>query len=196
MKALAHLFENNRAWAEGRREADPEYFSRIKDGQDPDYLWIGCADSRVPVDQMLGLQAGDLFVHRNVANLARNEDPSAQAVLEHAVHALKVDHIIVCGHYGCGGVAAALASSVPWAIERWIQPVRSLRTMHERALAALPDDAARWRRLCELNVLSQIETLKSNTIVQQAWNSGHKVALHGWIYDVADGLLRDLHVDA
>ena len=193
--ALAHLLENNRRWAAQRSAESPTYFETLSKGQDPDVLWIGCADSRVPATQIVGLQPGELFVHRNVANLAQNTDASAQCVVAYAVNELKVDHIIVCGHYGCGGVQAALGPTQPWDVERWIQPIRSIRTRHQAALEALAPDA-RWRRLCELNVEAQVSSLSHNAVVRDAWRRGHNLVVHGWMYDLADGLLRDLDVDA
>lgn len=195
MKYLPQLFENNKRWADTSTAVDADHFQRLANSQDPDYLWIGCSDSRVPATDVVGLQPGELFVHRNVANLARSEDPSAQCVITYAINELKVDHVIVCGHHGCGGVQAALADSQPWDIQRWIEPIRSTRLQFQRELDELEPDA-RWLRLCELNVEAQVTNLRKNPVLVEAWRSGHRVTVHGWMYNVADGLLRDLGVSA
>ena len=195
MKYLPHLFENNKRWAAERTAADPQHFERLADSQDPDYLWIGCADSRVPATSIVGLQPGELFVHRNVANLVGGHDASAQCVLNYAVNALKVDHVIVCGHYGCGGVGAALGPAQAWEIERWIEPIRGTRDRNKAELNAL-DETAQWRKLCELNVEAQVEALRKNPTLHAAWQRGHAITVHGWMYDLAEGLLHDLKVSA
>jgi carbonic anhydrase len=191
---LPRLFENNRAWAARRIAEDPHFFERLVAIQAPAYLWIGCADSRVPANEIVGLDPGELFVHRNVANLVAPDDGNVLAVLQYAVDVLKVRHVIVTGHYGCGGVQAALGPALAEPLERWLDPLRGVVHRHERALAALPDDAKRWRRLCELNVIAQVETLRGVTTVRNAWARHQPLDLHGWIYDLHDGLLRDLHV--
>jgi carbonic anhydrase len=191
VKYLPDLFERNRAWASGRTARDPDYFARLCRIQRPSYLWIGCADSRVPANEIVGLAPGELFVHRNVANLVRSEDPNAMAVVEYAVEALGVSHIIVCGHYGCGGVRAALDGTASGTVGEWLAPLRSLAASgaYEKG-----DPEERWHRLCEANVVEQVRLLRGTAAVQRRWASGPPLALHGWIYDLRDGLLRDLQV--
>ena len=191
---LPHLFASNRAWAARRVADDPHFFERLVAIQAPAYLWIGCADSRVPANEIVGLDPGELFVHRNVANLVAPDDGNVLAVLQYAVDVLKVRHIIVTGHYGCGGMQAALGPAAGEPLEHWLQPLRHLVRGHVAALAALPDDTARWRRLCELNVVAQVETLRGLKTVQDAWARRQPLDLHGWIYDLHDGLLHDLDV--
>ena len=194
MKYLADLFARNRAWAEGSVAADPEFFARLRDLQRPDLLWIGCSDSRVPANDIVGLAPGELFVHRNVANVVPVTDLNAMAVIEYAVSSLGVRHIIVCGHYRCGGVRAALEGHQAGAVALWLQPLRLLAQDHRDELGALPSDEARWDRLCELNVAAQVGAVARSEVVQTAWERGAELAVHGWIYDLADGLLRDLEV--
>ena len=194
VKYLADLFARNRAWADGSIAADPEFFARLRDLQRPDLLWIGCSDSRVPANDIVGLAPGELFVHRNVANVVPVTDLNAMAVIEYAVSSLGVRHIIVCGHYRCGGVRAALEGHQAGAVALWLQPLRNLADEHRAELDALPSDEARWDRLCELNVAAQVEAVAASEVVQSAWERGAELAVHGWIYDLADGLLRDLEV--
>jgi carbonic anhydrase len=194
MKYLAPLFEQNRAWAAERLAGDPEFFSRLAHIQRPDLLWIGCSDSRVPANDIVGLAPGELFVHRNVANVVPETDLNALAVLEYAVTSLGVRHVIVCGHYRCGGVKAALEGHQAGAVALWLQPLRNLADRHREELAALSSDDARWDRLCELNVAAQVQSVAQTEIVETAWGRGADLAVHGWIYDVEDGLLRDLEV--
>jgi carbonic anhydrase len=192
MRHLPALFENNHAWARGQLDRDPDFFARLWALQRPEYLWIGCADSRVPANEIVGLAPGELFVHRNIANLVRPGDPNAMAVLQFAVEELEVSHVIVTGHYGCGGVQAALGPPCRGHLEDWITPIRSLARDHADELAAEPDDGARNRRLCELNVLEQVRTLGELPILARGSGNGRRVMIHGWIYDLRDGLLRDL----
>lgn len=194
MRFLPHLFENNRAWAARRSAEDPLFFERLARSQDPDHLWIGCADSRVPANEIVGLDAGELFVHRNVANVVAPDDPNGLSVLHYAVDALEVDHVIVCGHYGCGGVLAALEGGGEGVLSEWLAPVRAVLDEHRSELDGLEDPDARWRRLCELNVVAQVRTVTGLPSVRKAWERGRTLTVHGWIYDVADGLLRDLGV--
>jgi carbonic anhydrase len=191
---LTDLFRNNRAWAEGCVSADPAFFARLRDIQRPELLWIGCSDSRVPANEIVGLAPGELFVHRNVANLVPVTDVNAMAVIEYAVSSLGVRHIIVCGHYGCGGVRAALEGHQAGAVALWLQPLRNLADEHRTELDALPSGAARRDRLCELNVAAQVHAVARSEIVESAWERGEPLAVHGWIYDLRDGLLRDLGV--
>jgi carbonic anhydrase len=194
MKYLPDLFERNRAWAAERLAGDPDFFSRLAHIQRPDLLWIGCSDSRVPANDIVGLAPGELFVHRNVANVVPETDLNALAVLEYAVVSLGVRHVIVCGHYHCGGVKAALEGHQAGAVALWLQPLRNLADRHREELDTLPTDDARWDRLCELNVASQVRSVAQTEIVEAAWARGADLAVHGWIYDVEDGLLRDLKV--
>lgn len=196
MKYLAELFTRNRVWADGRIAGDPEFFARLCDIQRPDLLWIGCSDSRVPANEIVGLAPGELFVHRNVANVVPVTDLNAMAVIEYAVSVLGVRHVIVCGHYHCGGVQAALEGHQAGAVALWLQPVRLVAQEHREELDALPTRAARWDRLCELNVAAQVRAVASSEVVQAAWDRGTPLAVHGWIYDLKDGLLRDLEVSA
>lgn len=194
MRYLPQLFQNNRAWASRQTCHDPEFFERLCAIQQPDHLWIGCSDSRVPANEIVGLPSGELFVHRNVGNIVRPDDQNCLTVLQYAVEALKVAHIIVCGHYRCGGIQAAFGPATTDPLEGWIAHIRMIRLKHMDELAALPDDDSRWQRLCELNVLEQVRTLSQLPIVAQAWERGQPLAIHGWIYDLRNGLLRDLEV--
>jgi carbonic anhydrase len=194
VRLLPRLFANNRAWAADQKARDPDFFERLLAIQRPDYLWIGCADSRVPANQIVGLAPGELFVHRNVANIVRRDDPNCLSVLQYAVDTLGVKHVIVCGHYQCGGVQAAFGPHTQQPLEGWIEQIRVLRQEHTAELDRLPDAAARWRRLCELNVVAQVRTLAALPTIVDARRRGLTVGLHGWIYDLSDGLLRDLEV--
>lgn len=194
MKSLAHLFENNRVWAEQITAARPDFFRQLAAQQTPKYLWIGCSDSRVPANQIVGLTPGELFVHRNVANLVIHTDMNCLSVLQFAVEVLKVEQIIVCGHYGCGGVKAALENRPHGLIDNWLRHIRDIARRRQQELSVLPDEAQRFQRLCELNVVEQVLNVGRTTIVQEAWQRGQPVMIHGWIYSIADGLLRDLDV--
>jgi carbonic anhydrase len=192
MRTLPHLFENNRQWARRINERDPGFFKSLAAQQSPKYLWIGCSDSRVPANAIVGLLPGELFVHRNVANVVVHTDLNCLSVLQFAVDVLKVEHVIVCGHYGCGGVRAAFLKSSLGLIDNWLRHVRDVRDGHAAELDAGKDDEWRINRLCELNVLEQVRHVCQTTIVGDAWRRGQTLSVHGWIYDVADGLLRDL----
>lgn len=194
MKFLARLFENNTKWAAERVAEDPEFFERLCGLQAPAHLWIGCADSRVPANQIVGLAPGEMFVHRNVANIVAANDTNCLSVVQYAVDVLKVKHIIVCGHFGCGGVQAAFGPPLELPLESWLQHIRAVRRAHEDELKALPDDDARARRLCELNVMTQVRSVCRLGTVVDAWERGQSLAVHGWVYDLRDGLLRDLGV--
>lgn len=195
MSLLDHLFRQNRSWSEGVRLGDPDYFERLTAQQNPEYLWIGCADSRVPANQVLGLAPGEVFVHRNIANVVAHSDFNCLSVLEYAVDILKVKHVIVCGHYGCGGVSAALADHRLGLIDNWLRHIRDVRQRHIDELVAITDADARLDRLCELNVMAQAAHVCQTTIVQNAWERGQQLAVHGWIYSLRDGLLRDLDTE-
>ena len=192
MRDLSHLFENNRLWAQRIVERDPDFFQSLTAQQSPGHLWIGCADSRVPANEIVGLMPGELFVHRNVANVVVHTDLNCLSVLQYAVDVLKVGHVIVCGHYGCGGIRAAYLRSSLGLIDNWLRHVQDVRDRHAEVIDALPDDEQRVARLCELNVIDQVRNVCQTTIVQDAWQREQQLLVHGWIYDVADGLLRDL----
>jgi len=192
MRSLKHLFENNKSWASGILENEPDFFRNLSGQQSPSYLWIGCADSRVPANQIVGLQPGELFVHRNVANIVVHTDLNCLSVMQFAVDLLKVSHIIVCGHYGCSGVQAALRRDRLGLSDNWIRHVQDVRQKHEAIVATAGDDSA--NRLCELNVIEQVSNVCQTTIVLDAWERGQKLEIHGWIYGLKDGLLRDLNV--
>lgn len=194
MKTLPNLFENNRRWAERLVQADPEFFTRLARQQTPRFLWIGCADSRVPANEIVGLLPGDLFVHRNVANLVVHSDMNCLATIQYAVEALQVRHIIVCGHYGCGGVKAAMERCPHGLVDNWLSHVRDLSRRRRAELAALPDEAARFDRLCEMNVEEQVLNVGRSTPVQDAWARGVTLFVHGWIYRVSDGRLHDMQI--
>ena len=194
MRFLPQLFEHNRAWASRQTGRDPLFFQRLCAIQRPDHLWIGCADSRVPANEIVDLAPGELFVHRNIANLVPPDDPNCLSVLQYAVDVLGVGHVIVCGHYQCGGVQAALGPPAAQPLEGWIAPIRRLAEDHRLELEGLPDAEARWRRLSEWNVRAQVRTLAALPTVTEAWAKGQALTLHGWIYDLRDGLLRDLGV--
>ncbi len=194
MESYKNLLEYNRQWAAGRVAEDPEFFERLCAIQEPEFLWIGCSDSRVPANQITGLQPGEVFVHRNIANVVPREDVNSASVIQYAVDTLQVKHIIVCGHYRCGGVNAALGNTLEDPLEFWVEHLRRIRDKHAAELEALPDDDARWRRLCELNVIAQSENVARLRVVRAAWQRGQELAIHGWIYDLHDGLLNDLGV--
>ena len=192
MDLFEELLANNQRWVSERLADDPEFFRRLSAVQTPDILWIGCSDSRVPANQITGLQPGEIFVHRNIANVVPREDVNSASVIQYAVTGLKVRHIVVCGHYGCGGVQAAFKDHLEDPLEIWIEHIRRIRAIHTEELESLADDDQRWRRLCELNVLSQVENLARLRVVRSAWEDGQDLAIHGWIYDVSYGLLNDL----
>ena len=189
---IAELIARNRTWAARKTGADPDFFRRLIAQQSPAYLWIGCSDSRVPATEIVDLDPGEVFVHRNVANLAPPGDANYQAVLQYAVQALKVRHVLVVGHYGCGGVLAALQDTASGPVAAWLTPVRDLARANRAELDALPNEAARHARLCELNVLAQVRAVAANPVVQAAWTAGEPLAVHGWCYGLGDGLIRDL----
>ena len=194
MNDLQELLARNRAWAEAIKANDPEFFNTLAQQQTPRYLWIGCSDSRVPATQLVGLRAGELFVHRNVANVVVHTDMNCLSVLQFAVDVLAVNHVIVCGHYGCGGVQAAMENLQLGLIDNWLRHVQDVMRGHEELLALVRDDKKRLDRLCELNVIEQVLNVSRTTIVQKAWSRGHELAVHGWIYEIGDGLLRDLNI--
>jgi carbonic anhydrase len=191
---LDHLIANNRAWAARKVATDADFFKRLERQQAPEYLWIGCADSRVPANEIVDLDPGELFVHRNVANLAPPQDANYLSVLQFAVDVLKVRHIIVVGHYGCGGVSAAMDGKRRGLVDHWLHPVRQLYRTHRTALDGIADPRARLNRLCELNVMAQVGNVAADIFVRDAWARGQNLSVHGWIYALADGLVNDLDV--
>jgi carbonic anhydrase len=192
MDDITSLLANNQAWAAHMTAEDPSFFRRLAAQQAPGYLWIGCSDSRVPATQLVDLLPGEMFVHRNIANVVVHSDLNCLAVLQYAVDVLQVHHIIVCGHYGCGGVEAALHNRSFGLIDNWLRHVQDIRAKHAALLSACRDDAEQLRRLCELNVIEQVANVCQTTIVQSAWQRGQVFAVHGWIYGLSDGRLRDL----
>jgi carbonic anhydrase len=192
MGVLDHLLTNNRAWAAEMKRQDPEFFGRLSRQQAPQYLWIGCSDSRVPANQIVGLMPGDMFVHRNVANVVVHADLNCLSTIQFAVDVLRVSHVIVCGHYGCGGVLAALRDERLGLVDNWLRHVQDVLGKHQTQINALRTEKDRHNRLCELNVAEQVVNVSNTTVVRDAWNRGDALAVHGWIYDVRDGLLRDL----
>ena len=194
MKALPALFENNKKWASEIRASNPEFFSRLAAQQAPEYLWIGCSDSRVPANEIVGLLPGELFVHRNVGNLVIHTDMNCLSVLQYAVDMLMIKHVIVCGHYGCGGIKAAMESQPHGLVDNWLRHIRDIHHRHHGKLEAISSESGRMSRLCELNAIEQVINVGNTTIIQDAWGRGQKIAIHGWIYDIADGLLKDLNV--
>ena len=188
------LLVNNRAWAERLRKSDPEFFLKLTRQQSPEFLWIGCADSRVPANEIVGLMPGEMFVHRNVANVVVHTDLNCLSVIQYAIDVLAVKDIIVCGHYGCGGVAAALENSRYGLVDNWLRHVQDVMRRHEPLFAKLADAPARARLLCELNVIEQAVNVCQTTLVQSAWDRGQALTVRGWIYDIADGLLEDLSI--
>ena len=192
MRTLPELFDKNRRWAAERARIEPDFFSRLAAQQSPQYLWIGCSDSRVPANEIVDLPPGELFVHRNVANVVVHTDLNCLSVVQYAVDALRVKHIIVCGHYGCGGVRAAVSGAKLGLIDNWLRHVQDVRQKHAAQVDRLPE-GAREDRLCELNVLEQALNVSETTIVQDAWDRGQSLTIHSWIYRLDDGLLRDLN---
>lgn len=194
MDTLEHLFENNAQWAEQIKEEDPSFFLRLAKQQNPEYLWIGCADSRVPANEIVGMLPGELFVHRNIANCVVHTDLNCLSVIYYAIRVLKVKHIIVCGHYGCGGVQAALQNIQYGLADHWIRNIRDIYHNHSEEFSALASDRDKLRRLCEVNVIQQVANVTHIPAVQNAWLEGQPLAVHGWIYDIHDGLLNRLTV--
>ncbi len=194
MRALHQLFKQNKAWSENIRVQDPDFFKKLSHQQAPAYLWIGCSDSRVPANQIVGLLPGELFVHRNVANLVVHTDLNCLSAMQFAVDVIKVKHIIVCGHYGCGGVRAALRDDRLGLVDNWLRHVRDVQLKHERRLAVIAEEGQRWDHLCELNVIEQVLNVCQTTVVRDSWQCGQELTVHGWIYKVDDGLLQDLNI--
>ena len=192
MRMLGHLFENNRAWAAEMTRQDPEFFQRLVRQQEPRYLWIGCSDSRVPANQIVGLLPGEMFVHRNVANVVVHTDLNCLSAIQFAVDVLQVRHVIVCGHHGCGGVLAALRDDKLGLCDNWLRHVQDVRWKHAAEIARLTSASEQHRRLCELNIAEQVANVNQSTVLGDAWARGQEIAVHGWIYGIADGLLHEL----
>ena len=193
-KSYNVLLENNKAWATSKRSINPEFFNDLAKGQSPEYLWIGCSDSRVPANEITGTNPGEIFVHRNIANMVVHSDMNMLSVLSYAVDVLKVKHIIVCGHYGCGGVIAAMGNKQYGLIDNWLRHIKDVYRYHHIELDAITDEAERTRRFVELNVIEQVHDLGKTSIVQNAWNKQQPVHIHGWVYDINDGIINDLGV--
>ena len=194
MEPLAHLFAQNRAWAKSITERDPEFFLKLSRQQSPEFLWIGCSDSRVPANEIIGLLPGEVFVHRNIANVVCHTDLNCLSVLQFAVDVLKVKHVMVVGHYGCGGVRAALRCDRVGLADNWLRHVKNVKSRHETCIHAIPGEDTQVNRLCELNVIEQVVNVCQTTIVQDAWLRGQDLKIHAWIYGLKDGHIRDLHM--
>jgi carbonic anhydrase len=194
MRTLKHLFEGNKAWAKRILDQDPDFFSKLAKQQSPTYLWIGCSDSRVPANQIVDVLPGEMFVHRNIANLVVHTDLNCLSVMQFAVDILKVKHIVVCGHYGCAGVSAAFRRDRIGLSDNWLRHIEDVRQKHESRMANAKNDATACNRLCELNVIEQVANVCQTTIARDAWDRGQELTVHGWIYGINDGLLRDLNV--
>ena len=193
-KSIKHLLENNKNWVESKLAIDPSYFEKLSNSQNPEYLWIGCSDSRVPANQITGTLPGDIFVHRNIANMVVHSDMNMLSVLSYAVEVLKVKHIIVCGHYGCGGVIAAMENKQFGLIDNWLRHIKDVYRYHHKELDAIADETQRARRFVEVNVMEQVHDLGKTSIVQNAWKNKQPLHVHGWVYDIHDGIIKDLNV--
>jgi carbonic anhydrase len=193
-KSIKNLLENNKKWVAKQLAIDPAYFDKLSNSQNPEYLWIGCSDSRVPANQITGTLPGDIFVHRNIANMVVHSDMNMLSVLSYAVEVLKVKHIIVCGHYGCGGVQAAMENKQFGLIDNWLRHIKDVYRYHHKELDAIEDETLRARRFVEVNVMEQVHDLGKTSIVQNAWKNKQPLHVHGWVYDIHDGIIKDLDV--
>ncbi len=191
---LEHLLEKNRLWAASIKDRQPDFFLNLAAQQSPEYLWIGCSDSRVPANQIVDLMPGEIFVHRNIANVMAHADLNCLSVIQYAVDVLKVKHVIVCGHYGCGGVKAALAGTRLGLIENWLAHIKDVYDIHKTDLGRINDETRCVDRLCELNVIEQVVNVAQTTVIRDAWDRGQKVRIHGWVYGISDGIVNDLHI--
>ncbi|POY37380.1 carbonate dehydratase [Solitalea longa] len=196
MKDIEKLFENNKKFVQHWLDRDENYFKKLAQLQEPKFLWIGCADSRVPANEITGLDPGEVFVHRNIANMVVHTDINCLSVIQYAVKVLKVEHILVVGHYGCGGVKAAMGQHNFGLIDNWLRNIKDVYRMHEDELNGIEDEETRFRLLCEMNIKEQVLNVCNTSIVQKAWKEGQKLSVHGWVFDVADGILHDLEVSA
>lgn len=194
MEKLSPLFEKNKLWANDIKKKDPDFFKNLSTQQTPKYLWIGCSDSRVPESEILGMLPGELFVHRNIANLVIQTDLSCLSVIQYAIEVLKIDHVIVSGHYGCGGVKAAMGSQEHGLIDNWLRHIKEIYRYHAKDIDLIKDEDERWDKMCELNVIEQVANVCHTTVVQKAWDAGRKLSVHGLIYDIRDGILKDLGI--
>ena len=194
-KSIKNLLENNKNWVAAQLAVDPVYFDKLANSQNPEYLWIGCSDSRVPANQITGTSPGDIFVHRNIANMVVHSDMNMLSVLSYAVEVLKVKHIIVCGHYGCGGVQAAMENKQFGLIDNWLRHIKDVYRYHHKELDAIEDKTQRARRFVEVNVMEQVHDLCKTSIVQNAWKNKQPLHVHGWVYDIHDGIIKDLNVN-
>ncbi|MDB0062726.1 carbonate dehydratase [Crocinitomicaceae bacterium] len=194
-KFYNQLFENNKEWVTKSLESDPDFFNKLADGQQPPLLWIGCADSRVPANEIIGAQPGEVFVHRNIANMVVHTDMNMLSVLDYAVNVLKVKHVIVCGHYGCGGVKAAMGNQNIGLIDNWIRHIKDVFRFHNEELSAIKDEQKKFDRFVELNVKEQVMDLAKTSIIQNAWKNEQPLHVHGWVYDIKDGIIKDLDVN-
>ena len=194
MQKLNNLFENNRKWAEKVKKSDPDFFLNLSKQQNPGYLWVGCSDSRVPANQIVDMLPGEIFVHRNIANLVIHTDLNCLSVIQYAVEVLKVKHIIVCGHYGCAGIQAAMETKEHGLVDNWLRNTKHDYRYHQARIDALQDQKEKINLLCELNVIEQVANICHTTIVQNAWKTGDELAVHGWIYGIEDGIIKDLNV--
>ncbi|HAI97822.1 MAG: carbonate dehydratase [Cycloclasticus sp.] len=192
MENLEHLFKNNKEWAESITKEDPDFFTNLSKLQSPEYLWIGCSDSRVPSNQLLNLAPGEVFVHRNIANMVIHSDLNCLSVIQYAVEVLKVKHIIVCGHYGCGGIKASMENSDHGLIDNWLGHIKDVHRLHADELKKISDATDKLHRLCELNVIEQVSNICNTTIVKNAWKNGASLSVHGWIYNIENGILKDI----
>lgn len=195
MKKLTHVFENNIRWATSISQVDPSFFERLSNQQNPEYLWIGCSDSRVPANQIMNLPPGDVFVHRNIANVIVHTDLNALSVIQYAVDVLGVKHIILCGHYGCGGIKAAMGDTQHGLIDNWLRHIKDVQRFHQTELDEIADEEQKFNRLCELNVIEQVRNILNTTVVINALEKGQDLSVHGFIYNIKDGLLKDLEVN-
>ena len=189
------IIENNKKWVENKLKLDPQYFERLSNGQKPPLLWIGCADSRVPANEIIGAEPGEVFVHRNIANMVIHTDMNMLSVLDYAVNVLKVKHVIVCGHYGCGGIEAAMTNKSIGLIDNWIRHIKNIYRVHKKELDNIADISERTNRFVELNVIEQVYDLAKTSIVQNAWEANQDLEIHGWVYGVGDGIVKDLGVN-
>ena len=194
MRVLKNLFDQNKKWAEKVKASDPDFFLDLSKQQNPEYLWIGCSDSRVPANQIVDVLPGQIFVHRNIANLVVHTDLNCLSVIQYAVEVLKVKHIIVCGHYGCGGIRAAWENKEHGLIDNWLRNIKDIYRYHQTRIDSLQSESEKINLLCELNVIEQVANVCHTTIVQNAWKTGQELAVHGWIYHIEDGILRDLNI--
>lgn len=194
-KFYNQLLENNKKWVQSKLDLDPDFFNKLAKGQQPPLLWIGCADSRVPANEIIGAQPGEVFVHRNIANMVIHSDMNMLSVLDYAVNALKVKHVIVCGHYGCGGVNAAMGNQHIGLIDNWIRHIKDVYRLYQKELDGIQDEQKRFDRFVELNVIEQVYDLAKTSIVQNAWKNGQTLHIHGWVYGIGDGLIKDLDVN-